>query len=201
MLKLALASFLKHLQDQNIWSHALLEPYAGQSVLIDAQLISTHWVILENGQLTVAGETASPDAAISITPTTLLRLAAKDDDAKKQINISGDTQLAAALAKVMANLQWDIADDLSHLIGGVASEKLVTSTKHVVNSTQSTVHNLGEMAIEYLTEELMLLAKPRHVQDFNQKVDLLKADTARLEKKIQKLNARLDSTLTSTSAK
>ncbi len=191
MLKIALASFLQHIQSQNTWAQALLQPHAGKSILVDAILAKAHWVILETGEFTLAGETTTPDATISTTPSNLLRLAAQDDNAKENIHIAGDTALASALANVMSKLRWDIADDLSNVIGDVASEKLVVGANQVRSSVHETSQNLGEMLNEYLVEEAMLIAKPAHVEAFNTAVDTLKADTARLTKRIEQLQHKL----------
>ena len=191
MLKIAIASFLQHLQAQNTWAQAMLKPYVGQSILLDAKLAKAHWVILETGEFTIAGETAIPDAIISTSPSNLLRLAAKDEHAKANIQITGDTNLATALANVMSKLRWDVADDLSHVVGDVASEKLVNGTKNLHASAKDSVNNLGDMVNEYLVEEAMLLAKPTQVEAFNSAVDTLKADTARLTKRIEQLKEKL----------
>jgi len=192
MLKLGLAAFLQHIQSQNTWSQAMLQEHAGKSIAIDAKLVRAHWVILENGRFTIAGETAAPDATLTITPSTLLRLAANDTEAQSQVKLSGDTALAASLAKVLTHLRWDITDDLSHVVGDVASEQLASSSQQVLNTAKETVNNIGEMMTEYLTEEAMLIAKPTQLNQFNDRVDTLKADTARLEKKLQQLTLRLN---------
>ncbi len=192
MLKLGLAAFLQHIQSQNTWSQAMLQAHAGKSIAIDAKLVRAHWVILENGRFTIAGETAAPDATLTITPSTLLRLAANDTEAQSQVKLSGDTALAASLAKVLTHLRWDITDDLSHVVGDVASEQLASSSQQVLNTAKETVNNIGEMMTEYLTEEAMLIAKPTQLNQFNDRVDTLKADTARLEIKLQQLTLRLN---------
>lgn len=191
MLKIALASLLQHIQAQNTWAQPMLQPHAGQSILIDAKLAKVHWLILETGEFTLAGQTAIPNATISTTPSNLLRLAAKDESAKDNIVITGDTALAAALATVFSKLRWDIADDLSHVMGDVASEKLVNGTNQVRASVHDTADNLGEMFKEYLVEEAMLLAKPMQIETFNSAIDTLKADTARLSKRIEQLQNKL----------
>ncbi len=191
MLKIAIASFLQHIQSQNTWAQPILQTHAGQSILIDTKLAKAHWLILETGEFTLAGETATPDATISTTPSNLLRLAAKDEKATEGIVITGDTALTTALATVISKLRWDIADDLSHVMGDVASEKLVNGANQVRASVQDTADNLGDMLKEYLVEEAMLLAKPTQIDTFNTAIDTLKADTARLSKRIEQLQNKL----------
>ena len=47
--------------------------------------------------------------------------------------------------------------------------------------------NFAEMAAEYWQEESPLIAKKRHVEDFVKKVDVLRDDVERLEKRLAKL--------------
>lgn len=178
---------LQHLIAQNTWATPMLQPFSGKSVRLNIAFINTSLVILENGSLAIAGETNIPDATITIPPSLLLRLIAKDESAKLQIKIDGDTHLATALAKVFSHMRWDYEDDLSKLIGDVPANKIGTFSRHVASTVKETTINLAEMLSEYWQEEKPLLAKKRHVEQFNAEVDTLRADTERLEKRIGKL--------------
>jgi ubiquinone biosynthesis protein UbiJ len=199
MLKALSTRLLQHLISQNSWAHNLLQPFAGQSIQINISFISTSLVILENGNIAIAGETNIPDATVTIPPSLLLRLLAKDEAANRQINIEGDIHLAAELAKVFSNMRWDYEDDLSNLIGDVPASKIGTFARDTVHSVKETGVNLAEMLSEYWQEEMPLIAKKRHVEQFNAEVDTLGADVARFEKKLAKLaksiKANLDNSL------
>ena len=200
MLKALSTYVLQHLIAQNSWASAILQPYASKSVQINIGFISANVVILENGDLAIAGETNIADATVTIPPTLLLRLAAKDEAAKMQINVEGDTHLASELAKVFANMRWDYEDDLSKLIGDIPANKIGNFAREATNSVKETSINLAEMLSEYWQEEKPMIAKTRHVQEFNMQVDILRADVARFEKKLTKLSQKLaiDSGLNST---
>ncbi len=62
------------------------------------------------------------------------------------------------------------------------------TAQKVLNGTKKQSVNLAEMLTEYWQEEKPMLAKKRHVEQFNNDVDSLKSDIARFEKKLQKLN-------------
>ena len=47
------------------------------------------------------------------------------------------------------------------------------------------------MASEYWQEEKPLIAKKRHVEQFNNDVDTLRADVERTEKRLEKLTAKI----------
>lgn len=197
MLKQLSTRLLQHLIAQNSWANALLQPYAGQSVRIHIGLISPTLIILEDGSLALAGDTNTPDATVTIPPTLLLRLIAKDETAKSQINITGDTHLATELAKVFAHMRWDYEDDLSKLVGDIPAYQIADFGRKAVGSIKETSTNLAEMLREYWQEEMPVIAKKRHVEQFNSEVDTLRADVARLEKKLLKFEKKLTQTLSS----
>lgn len=187
MLKALSTRLLQHLISQNSWANNLLQPFAGKSVQFNVGFISVSLVILENGNLAIAGETNITDACVTIPPSLLLRLLAKDESANRLIKIEGDTHLAAELAKVFANMRWDYEDDLSNLIGDIPANKIGTFARDAANSVKETGINLAEMLSEYWQEEMPLIAKKRNVEQFNSEVDNLRADVARFEKKLAKL--------------
>ncbi len=192
MFKRFSTRLLQHLISQNSWANAMLQPFAGKSVQFNVAFISNSLVILENGNLAIAGEVNTADAIVTISPGLLLRLIAKDEAAKMQISIEGDTHLAAELAKVLANVRWDYEDDLSNFIGDIPASKIGNLGRHTVKTMKETGVNLAEMLSEYWQEEKPLIAKKRHVEEFNKQVDTLRADVARFEKKITKLSQQLN---------
>ena len=60
-----------------------------------------------------------------------------------------------------------------------------------MGSIKDTSTNLAEMLSEYWQEEMPVIAKIRHVAQFNSEVDTLRADVARFEKKLRKLEKTL----------
>ncbi len=187
MFKSLSTRILQHLIAQNSWANTWLQPFAGKSVQINIAPVKTSLVILENGSLAIAGETNVSDATVTIPPSLLLRLIAKDEAAKLQIKIEGDTHLATELVKVFSHLRWDYEDDLSRLVGDVPANKIGTLGRHAVLTVKETTTNLAEMLSEYWQEETPMLAKKRHVEQFNADVDTLRADVDRLEKRLSKL--------------
>lgn len=192
MLKQLSTHIIQHLLAQNEWAAPMLQPFASKAVQLNFVLLKTSLVILENGSLAIAGETNVPDATITIPPSLLLRLMAKDESAKLLIKVDGDTHLATALAKVLSHVRWDYEDDLSKLTGDVSANKIGEFTRQSVSTVKDTAINLAEMLSEYWQEEKPLLAKKRHVEQFNTEVDTLRADVERLEKRLNKLTKKLN---------
>jgi len=192
MLKQVSTHLLQHLIAQNSWANAMLRPFAGKSVRINVGSISSSLVILENGHLAIAGETNIADAIVSIPPSLLLRLIAKDEAAKMQIRIEGDVHLATELAKIFSNMHWDYEDDLSKLVGDISAYKIGNLGRHAAKTLKDTSVNLAEMLSEYWQEEKSMIAKKRHVETFNSEADALRADVARFEKKLTKLAQKIE---------
>jgi ubiquinone biosynthesis protein UbiJ len=195
MLKPLVTRFLQHLTSQNEWSRPHLQPFAGKVVQFDFVLAKANLMILEDGSLAIAGETASPETNIHLPLSLALRLLAGDESAKMQIKIDGDAHLATEISKVLQNMRWDIEEDLSKVMGDIAAYKIGEVSKKTFAEAKKQSINLAEMLSEYWQEEKNILAKKRYVEQFNADVDTLKSDVARLEKRLAKLVKTLESSM------
>jgi ubiquinone biosynthesis accessory factor UbiJ len=193
MLKQVVTRFLQHLTNQNNWSRQHLIGFAGKVVAFDFTLIQANLIILEDGSLALAGEIAAPDATIYLPPSLALRLFANDEAAKMQIKIEGDAHLATEFSKVLQNMRWDVEEDLSHVVGDIAASKIGAASQFAFATAKTQSINLAEMLSEFWQEEKPILAKKRHVEQFNSDVDTLKSDVARFEKRLAKLAKTLES--------
>ena len=192
MLKPLATRFLQHLTNQNNWSREYLLPFAGKVVQFDIAFIKTNVLILEDGSLTIAGETHAPEANIHAPPSLVLRMLTGGEAAKTQIKIDGDTHLAAELGKVLQHMRWDVEEDLSKIVGDIAANKTTSAAKSVFLEAKKQTINVAEMISEFWQEEKPILAKKRHVVKFNADVDTLRSDVARLEKRLEKLTKKLN---------
>ena len=188
MLKPIATRILQHIINQNNWSREHLIPFAGKVLQFDFVLIKPSLIILEDGSLSFAGETIGADAVIHLPPSLTLRLLANDDAAKMQIKIDGDTHLATQVSNVLQKLHWDIEDDMSHLVGDIAASKISKSSHKVLQTVKKQSIDITEMVSEYWQEEIKILAKKHQVERFITDVDVLRSDTARFEKRLQKLS-------------
>jgi ubiquinone biosynthesis protein UbiJ len=191
MFKPLVARFLQHITQQNNWSRLHLMPFAGQVVQFEVAFIKTNLLILEDGSLGIAPASALPDAIIYASPSLLLRILSGDENAKRQIKIDGDVHLATELSKILQLMRWDIEEDLSQVIGDIAANKTVAASKKAVEEAKAQSINLAEMLTEYWQEEKPILAKKRHIAQFNAEVDTLRNDVARFEKRLEILSKKL----------
>lgn len=199
MLKPLVTRFLQHLTNQNEWSRAHLIGFAGKVVAFDFVLLKVNLIILDDGSLAMAGESFSnqstaPEASIYLPPSLMLRLLANDEAAKMHIKIDGDAHLATEFSKVLQNMRWDVEEDLSQFVGDIGAYKMGELSKKSFAEMRQQSKNAAEMLSEFWQEEKPILAKKRHVEQFNAEVDTLKSDVARFEKRLAKLTKSLEST-------
>lgn len=192
MLKPLLTRLLNHLINQNIWAKEQLQPFGGKTVRFSIPPISATLTVLENGSLAIAGDSALADASVTIPLPVAFRLLANDDAAATLATLEGDTELAAALAKVLRGISWEYEEDLSKIIGDIPAHQLSKFGRKAVSEVKSQGLNLMQMLTEYWQEEQPMIAKKRHVEAFNQEVDTLREDSERLEKRIEKLSVKIN---------
>lgn len=180
------AAAINHLLSQNSWALPRLAKFAGQTVRFDIAPFSFACTILGDGLLRAADAGSSPDASCALAPSLLPRLALKDENAHAEIRSAGDAELLKEIFYLSRNLDWDAAEDLSHVTGDIAAERIVQTLHNAHQHLGDAVLNLSHAAAEYWSEERPLLAKPRHVSTFIQQVDQLRDDAARLERRISR---------------
>jgi ubiquinone biosynthesis protein UbiJ len=191
MFKPLVARFLQHITQQNNWSRQHLMPFASKVVQFEVAFIKTNLLILEDGSLGISPTNTPPDAIIYASPSLLVRILSGDENAKRQIKIDGDIHLATELGKILQLMRWDIEEDLSQIIGDIAANKTVAASKKAFGVAKDQSINLAEMLTEYWQEENPILAKKRHITQFNAEVDNLRNDVARFEKRLEILSKKL----------
>jgi ubiquinone biosynthesis protein UbiJ len=182
---------LNHLLTQNSWALPRLARFAGKTARFDIAPFSFSCTILQDGMLRAADADAdsSADALCVIAPSLLPRLALHDENAHTGIHTEGDAELLKEIFFLSRNLNWDPAEDLSHVTGDIAAERIVQSVQSAQQQLRDAAMNFSRAAAEYLTEERPLLAKPLQVSTYIQQVDVLRDDVARLELRIGRLFA------------
>jgi len=146
--------------------------------------------VLDSGEVAPAGADAVPAATVRLAPGLMLRIAARDESAWREIDISGATDFASAIHHVTRNLRWDVEEDLSRAFGDVAAHRMAETGRTLQRWGEQAVENTGRAFAEYWTEEQPLIAGARDLEEFGRAVDQLRDDAARLEKRIENLSSR-----------
>ncbi len=180
---------LNHLLNQQPWSKDQLCRYAGKTVHIAVPPVALHLLIESNGEFAAltAAENSAPDASLSLPATAAFKLLLQQPFDASQLTLTGDTELGAAVGKILRSLSWDVEEDLSQVIGDIPAHKLVSAGKQAVQEARRQITSLGGMFAEFWQEEDPLIAKRRHLEQFARDVDVLRDDTERLAKRIEKL--------------
>jgi len=181
---------LNHLLRANAWARDSLKAHAGKTACVRCLPFSASLVILESGEVAPAPAGAVPDATLTVTPGLLLRMAARDDTAWRDIAIDGDTVLAGAVHHLWRHLRWDAEEDLSRVFGDIAAHRMADSARALGQWARISGENLARSFTEYVTEERPSVAATHDIRRFAADVDLLRDDLARLEKRITRLAAR-----------
>lgn len=183
---------LNHLLHGAPWARERLVAWAGKTVSIDLFPLNFTLTVTETGMFSAAGADAVPDAHIELGPIQAVRLAMKDPAAFHNVVIDGDAQFAATLGTIFRELEWDAEADLARVIGDVAAHRVVNSAHSLQAWQRHVADSALQSLVEFTTEESPVLAKSRHVASFIAEVDALRNDSARLEKRLQLLAARLE---------
>ena len=190
MLERGAVAGLNHLLSRQPLAAEGLRPFAGQAVEIRCPPFpDLRLTILESGLLGRAqGETASA-LMVKLKPGALPLLLARDEAARGQIEIEGPADLAGAVDALFRNLTWDIEEDLSTVFGDVVAHRLASSGKAFAAWQREAVLRLAENLAEYWVEEQPLLVRPDDARKFSREVEALRDETARLEKRIERLES------------
>lgn len=199
MLKPLLTRLIQHLLAQNSWAAELLQPYGGKQARLIMPPFSATLVVLEDGGLALAGESAEVDASINIPVPVALRILAGDEGAGTAAVITGDTEFASVLASVLQGVSWEYEEDLSRVIGDVPAHEISKFGRNALSQIRRKGLSIAGMFSEYWQEEQPLIAKKRHVEQFVRNVDTLREDAERLQKRIARLQAHSEPSSSHTS--
>lgn len=189
-LERAAAAAINHLLRGASWARDELRPFAGKTARFDLAPLALLLGVEESGEVASAAAGAVPAVTITLTPGLMLRLAARDETAWREIEATGDADFATAINHVARNLRWDVEEDLSRVFGDIAAHRMAESGRILQRWGRQALENTGRSFAEYWTEEQPLVAGRRDLEEFNRAVDELRDDVARLEKRIESLSGR-----------
>lgn len=190
MLESFVLPAVNHVLRGNRWALARLTPLAGRVVRFEAAPFILRLAIRDDGVLEAAASDAVPDATIRVTPGVAARLLARDKSAWSEVDVSGDTELAATVNQVWRNVRWDFEEDLARLFGDIPAHRMAEAGRRLQRWSEQSADSVARSLAEYWTEEAPLIASRYDIEQFNAEVDGLRDDAARLEKRIERLSTR-----------
>ena len=108
-----------------------------------------------------------------------------------QMQITGDLELGQRFQKILKNVDIDWEEYLSGYVGDTVAHRIGHVASRMRHWGQHIAETLRQDFSEVMTEELRVAARPEAVQGFMSRVDKMRADVDRLEKRIQKLKDSL----------
>ena len=183
----AAAAAINHLLRGASWAREELRRFAGKTVRFDFAPLALSLTVEESGEVAPAETGATAAVTIRLTPGLLLRLAARDEPAWREIEATGDSDFATAINHVARNLRWDVEEDLSRVVGDIAAHRMAESARTLQQWGERALDNTGRAFAEYWTEEQPLIAGRRDLEEFNRAVDELRDSVARLEKRLEQV--------------
>ena len=144
-------------------------------------------VIMNSNELNPHTITENYDVQISgsvISFAKLLRNNSPDALRDGTISINGDVAVAQKFQKLFAMIKPDIEEELSHFVGDIMANNIVTVSKKTGDWLHNTTDILQENIKEYLQEEIKLMPSKYEFNVFSKEVSKIRDDIERLEKKI-----------------
>ena len=181
------AAALNHLLKGASWARERLRPFAGRIARFELAPFTVAFTILDSGEVADAPASSTPDVRFTLSPGIALRMLGGDSDAWQKVAVAGDGALAREVLYIAHNLQWDVEEDLSRVIGDVAAHRLAMAAGELRRWQRDSTRNFTRAMAAYWTEEQPLVAAKPDVERFVRDVDTLRDDVARLEKRIEQL--------------
>ncbi len=136
-----------------------------------------------------------PHVLIRGTPGDLLRMTRGPEASERvfagDVVIEGDTRLVQQVKSILDDMDVDWEEEISSLLGDPLAHQVGNLARGALGWWRSTTETLRQDVAEYLVEEKQMVARRERLEAFSVAVDSLRDDTARLEKRIERLTRLL----------
>ncbi len=185
------SAFANHLLAPAAWAREILTEHAGKVAVFELFPLRVAVAVDPDGTLRAAPEGAAPSVTIRLTQATVLQILAEGEEAWRKANVQGDTEFAAAISKLAANLRWDVEEDLSRVFGDIAAHRMAEVGRSAAAWPKQAASSLAGNVAEFLTEEKHLLVTPLRAAEFVRDVDEMRDAVERLDKRIERLQRQV----------
>jgi len=187
MLASAAVASINHLLRGSSWAREALLAHAGKTACFEIAPLALSLTVLPNGEVDVAPVGAGAAVTLRLTPGLALRLAARDENAWREVEVAGDPEFAAAINQLFRQLRWDVEEDLSRFFGDVAAHRMAETGRSFRSWGKQTAEHVGRSFAGYWIEEDPLITNAPELMEFNRDVDALRDDVARFEKRLDNI--------------
>lgn len=186
------AAAINHLLARESWARERLSQHAGHTAQLTVTPITLHLQVTEDGYVRAQDEVPAQSASnvrIEVPLSALSDFAAGGQAAvMKHVKIEGDAEFANTISYLAQHLRWEVAEDLSRLIGDTAAHRLTETARAAADHAKRTGRTAMESLVDYLVEENPQLVRRPELDEFSAQVTRMRDDLARLEKRLERLN-------------
>ena len=178
---------LNHALRFDMESHEKLQHFANRSIRIDITNLNIAVIVrfTDDRILLEAAEEHVADLMIKADSFALLKLVQQPDSLfSNQIQIRGDVQFAKQLQDWQQHFDFDWEQQLARVTGDTLAYPLAKRLRRGFDWLNYNRSEFEQSLAEYLREESQYLPDKSQTERFMQNVDLLRADTERLEARI-----------------
>lgn len=161
-----------------------LRRHAGRTAAFHVGPVTLAFTVQTTGEVTAAVPGAARDLEVRVSPFLIPRLAAHEEAAYREVEMSGDMELAQEISYLARNLTWDAEEDLSRVVGDIAAHRVMGAARGLARWTREAGLRTAQGAAEYWTEESPLIASRVKVEGFVRGVSELRDALERLDKRI-----------------
>jgi len=133
-----------------------------------------------------------PDVFIKGGPVGLMRVGLSNDASAlfgEGVEIEGDMDLGRKVQRIIDGLDIDWEEQLSRLMGDIAAHQVGNFLRGASQWSRNTSETFSEDVVEYLQEESRDLVVRAELDEFLDRIDVLRMDADRLEQRIQRLQS------------
>jgi ubiquinone biosynthesis protein UbiJ len=192
MLSTAAAAAINHLLHREDWARGRLLPFAGRTARLAVPPTAVTLTVTAAGEV-VAAQTDEPDVTLTVAAASLLEVLRDPQTASTKTQVTGDGAFAETISYLFTHLRWDVEEDLSKVVGDVAAYRLANIARDLARVPGRVADSFSRSVATYLRDEGSAVPSRGEVEAFNRAVDVLRDDAARLEKRLERLQAQGDS--------
>ncbi|MBT5229705.1 MAG: hypothetical protein HOM11_05455 [Methylococcales bacterium] len=155
---------------------------------LDAHL---YFLPTERRLMVIGGYDGEPDTTLAGSSNAFAKRQFSKDKNKAilqgDIDIKGNMQIGGQFNTVLASINIDWEEHLSHLIGDIAAHSIANTLKKSFGWLQARGERFTQDSQEYIQEEKHLVPTKYEINAFNRTVDQCRDATERLEARLKRL--------------
>ncbi|AGK46596.1 MULTISPECIES: SCP2 sterol-binding domain-containing protein [Burkholderia] len=196
------AAAVNHLLARESWARDRLIPYAGKTARLEVPPVTLVLLVQPDGYLAAVEAHDARQFDVSIALSSSAGGGAFDAVAAflqggqaavmKHVKIDGDAEFATQIAKLAEHLRWEPEEDLAKIVGDAAAYRIATVARSAGAHARRTGRNVLDSIAEYWFDENPQVVRTSELADFDAGLARARDALARVEKRIERLEQKID---------